>query len=140
MAVDRLIYILFHTDTAYVELMLSLCYLGWAFYLLTNNPKLVQASNYAAINDLAPPIVVGSIFLLMSITKLVGVLGSIEWLRAVNAAVGTLIWTFISVSYGLSSSPPTGQIVYIMFALTCTLIVIRQARLHRDGLRERKHL
>lgn len=128
-ALDRLWWVVWHTDMTYTEVFMSVLYLGWAVSLLILNPgQFSNSASYRPLSENAPQWVFGWVFLVTGLLKGVGVLTRTRWMRAAGALLGTFLWAFVGAAFVLTGVSFSSQLVYVMFGVTCFLTLVRQAR------------
>ena len=107
------------------SLVLAIGSLVYGIQLVRHPEILLNFSAYQYIIELINPRLVGVIFIIISLLKLIGLFTNRQWLRRYSLVAFTYVWSFFSLSFLLSEPPNTVWIFTLIMAAISVSISIR---------------
>ena len=107
------------------SLILTIGSLGYGIQLVRHPEILSNFSVYQHIIELFNYRLVGVVFILLSLLKLIGLFTNRQWLRRYSLVAFTYVWSFFSLSFLLSEPPNTVWIFTLIMAAISVSISIR---------------
>lgn len=107
------------------SLVLAIGSLVYGIQLVRHPEILSNFSVYQHIIELFNYRLVGVVFILLSLLKLIGLFTNRQWLRRYSLVAFTYVWSFFSLSFLLSEPPNTVWIFTLIMAAISVSISIR---------------
>ena len=107
------------------SLVLAIGSLVYGIQLVRHPEILSNFSVYQHIIELFNYRLVGVVFILLSLLKLIGLFTNQQWLRRYSLVAFTYVWSFFSLSFLLSEPPNTVWIFTLIMAAISVSISIR---------------
>ena len=118
---DRKYFVVRHLTS----LVLAIGSLVYGIQLVRHPEILSNFSVYQHIIELFNYRLVGVVFILLSLLKLIGLFTNRQWLRRYSLVAFTYVWSFFSLSFLLSEPPNTVWIFTLIMAAISVSISIR---------------
>ena len=107
------------------SLVLAIGSLVYGIQLVRHPEILSNFSVYQHIIELFNYRLVGVVFILLSLLKLIGLFTNRQWLRRYSLVAFTYVWSFFSLSFLLSEPPNTVWIFTLIMAAISVSISVR---------------
>lgn len=130
---ERAWLLIFERDLELLEVAYGLMMLGWGVQLLLPWDTFRTGLGYAVLAHLAPEWVWGALMFWIGVTKIGAYFLDHLRVRAAVTIGAVMMWTFLSVAFGLSNPAGTGIVVYPVLAFTSALIFWRLMRRRSGG-------
>ena len=122
---DRLFLLIVRRDVDFVEVASGLLMLGWGVQLLMPWSTFQTGIGYAVLAQIAPEWVWGGLLAWVGFTQVGSYLLQHRRVRLASSLGACMVWTFLSVAFGVGNPHGTGIVIYPFLATVSALVFWR---------------